>query len=68
MYYSVRKIKEQLPDTARVYSGHTYYHKPGKNIAFLKENNIYFLIDEREKFVDFRMRKGQTNHFDFKNS
>lgn len=68
LYYSVRKIREQLPDTTRVYSGHTYYHKPGKDIAFLKENNIYFLIDEREKFVDFRMRKGQTNHFDFINS
>lgn len=65
LYYSVKKIKEQLSNTIRVYPGHTYYYKPGKDIAFLKENNIYFLIDEREKFVDFRMRKGQTNQFNF---
>lgn len=68
LYYSVRKIRNQLPDNVKVYSGHTYFHKPGKELAFLKENNIYFLIDDKEKFVDFRMRKGQSNHFDFINS
>ena len=68
LYYSVRRIKQQVPDYVKVYSGHTYYHKPGKEMAFLKENNIYFLIDEKEKFIEFRMRKGQSNHFDFINS
>lgn len=68
LYYSIKRIREQLPDTVRVYPGHTYYHKPGKEIAFLKENNIYFLIDERKKFVDFRMRKGQNNQYNFINS
>lgn len=65
LYYSVRRIREQILDTVRVYPGHTYYYRPGKEIAFLKENNIYFLIDEKEKFVQFRMRKGQSNHFNF---
>lgn len=66
MYHSVRRIREQVPDSVSVYSGHTYYYKPGKKISFLKENNIYFLIDEEEKFIEFRMRKEQNNHLDFR--
>lgn len=65
MYYSIKRIREQISDTVKVYPGHTYYYSPGKEMSFLKENNIYFLIDEKEKFVEFRMRKGQSNHFNF---
>lgn len=65
LYYSIRRIREQISDIVKVYPGHTYYYRPGKEIAFLKENNIYFLIDEKEKFVQFRMRKGQNNQFNF---
>ena len=65
MYYSIKRIREQISDTVKVYPGHTYYYSPGKEMSFLKENNIYFLIDEKEKFVEFRMRKEQSNHFNF---
>ena len=65
MFHSVVKVKRQVSDSILVYPGHTYAAEPGQSIAYLKKNNIYFNIDDEKFFVDFRMRKNQTNLFDF---
>ncbi len=66
MYCSILRIKKQVGDSVLVYAGHTYHYLPGKPISFLKENNIYFLIENKEEFIEFRMRKDQKHLLDFK--
>jgi len=68
MFHSIEKIKRQVADSVLVYSGHTLGlgAEPGQSIAYLKKHNIYFNIDDEEFFVDFRMRKGQENLYDFR--
>ena len=66
MFHSIAKIKHQVPDSVLVYSGHTYNEESGQSLAYLKKNNIYFNIPDKESFVEFRMRKKQTNLFTFK--
>lgn len=65
MFHSISKIKELVDDSVLVYPGHTYTTPPGKSLSYLKYNNIYFAIEEEEKFVGFRMRKSQSGLFDF---
>lgn len=65
MFDSINRIKHSIKDNIAVYPGHTYTIDVGKTIGFLKENNIYFMIDNRRMFIDFRMRKGQTNLYNF---
>jgi len=66
MYYSVCKIKNHVNDSTQVYPGHTYEALPGMAISYLKDNNIYYIIEDKDEFIEFRTRKNQTNLFDFK--
>lgn len=66
MFNSIARIKEEVSDSARVYPGHTYKALPGKPISYLRHNNIYFILEDEKKFIEFRTRKNQTNLFDFK--
>lgn len=66
MYNSIQRIKIYVNDNINVYPGHTYYAEPGKTISYVKNNNIYFVIENKESFISFRMRKQQFNLFDFK--
>jgi len=68
MFHSVGKIKQQVEDSVLVYSGHTLGLgiEPGQSISYLKTNNIYFNIDDEDFFVEFRMRKGQENLYNFR--
>lgn len=65
LYESLKKIKENVDDNVRVYPGHNYSELPGKTLKYLKNNNIYFMIEKKEEFIDFRMRKNQKGCFDF---
>jgi hydroxyacylglutathione hydrolase len=65
MFHSIAKIKQLVDDSVLVYPGHTYNTLPGKSLSYLKNNNIYFVIEEEKKFVAFRMRKNQNKLFDF---
>ena len=65
MFHSIARIKEQVDDSVLVYPGHTYKMQPGMAISTLKQNNIYFLIEDDKTFVKFRMRKNQKNLFNF---
>lgn len=65
MYHSIARLKQQVGDSVLVYSGHTYNIQPGKSMSYLKQNNIYLIIEEEKQFVEFRMRKNQKNLFHF---
>ena len=65
MFHSIAKIKKNISDAVSVYSGHTYSIQQGKSVSYLKKNNIYFLIECENQFIDFRMRKNQKSLFNF---
>ncbi|WP_136667791.1 MBL fold metallo-hydrolase [Flavobacterium sp. H122] len=65
MYDSVQFIKKHIPKKTLFWPGHSFGQSPGKNLDFLLMNNIYFQLDNREHFVNFRMRKNSPNPFKF---
>lgn len=65
MFHSIVRLKQQVDDAVLVYSGHTYSIHPGQSMSYLKQNNIYFNIEQEKEFVEFRMRKNQKNLFNF---
>jgi glyoxylase-like metal-dependent hydrolase (beta-lactamase superfamily II) len=66
MFESIQLIKNALPDSTRIYPGHSYGLLPGHTIGELMEKNIYFQLNQKEQFVNFRMRGNQKRLFDFK--
>jgi hydroxyacylglutathione hydrolase len=65
MFNSIQMIKKMVAPDVRVYPGHSFGKEPGNTIRYLAKENIYFLIDRKEMFVNFRTRKGQKNLFGF---
>ncbi len=66
IFESIQYIKTILNPKVQVYPAHSYGKKPGYPLSYLMENNIYFLIDKKDIFISFRMRKNQKNLFEFK--
>lgn len=66
MFDSIQRLKQIIPEITEIYPGHCYVALPGKTMKYLYENNIYFMLDEKESFVNFRMRKNQKDLFNFK--
>jgi hydroxyacylglutathione hydrolase len=65
MFDSVQYIKNYVPEHVLFWPGHSFGQQPGKSLKYLLKNNMYFQLDKREHFVDFRMRKKQPNPFNF---
>lgn len=65
MFQSIQRIKNTVGMAVKVYPAHTYGALPGCPMEYVRHNNIYFNF-ERRQFVEFRMRKNQTNLFNFK--
>ncbi len=65
MFKSIQRIKAEMSPHIRVYPGHSYGKLPGQTIEYLFKNNIYFQIEKKEHFVNFRMRENQKNLFQF---
>lgn len=65
MYDSVQFIKNHINKNTLFWPGHSFGQSPGKSLDFLLINNIYFQLDKREHFVNFRMRKNGPNLFKF---
>ncbi len=59
MYDSIQKIKEVVPSSAYVFPGHSFGKEPGVKFTEICKNNLYFNIEDKQKFVDFRMRSQQ---------
>lgn len=66
MFESIQKIKKNVEPHIRIYPGHSFGKNPGYPLSYLLKNNIYFVIDVKEHFIKFRMRKNQKNLFNFK--
>ena len=66
IFESIQYIKNTLNPRVLVYPAHSYGKQPGYPLSYLMENNIYFLIDKKDMFISFRMRKNQKNLFEFK--
>ncbi len=64
MYQSFQKIKARVENDVKIYPAHTYNILPGQTFKSVKQNNVYFCLEE-EQFVAFRMRKNQKNLFSF---
>ena len=65
MFHSISKIKQKVDDEVLVYSGHTYSTPSGQTLSYLKQNNIYFIIEDEEQFIAFRNRENQKNLYNF---
>lgn len=66
MFESVQRIKNTVSHYISIYPGHSFGIEPGRTLGYLIKENIYFQIDNKRYFVNFRMRKNQPNIFDFK--
>lgn len=66
MYESIQKIKARVPEDVRVYPGHSYGKGTGKTIKQLSKENIYFMMNDKDIFIKFRMRRKQKGIFNFK--
>lgn len=58
MYDSVQRIKAYPSETV-IYPGHSFGIAPGQTLDYLLQNNIYFVIQVKDTFVQFRMREKQ---------
>jgi len=59
MFESIQMVKNMVHPNTLVYPGHSYGKEPGCSLSLLMDENIYFLIEKRGIFVNFRMRKNQ---------
>ncbi|HEY6872558.1 MAG TPA: MBL fold metallo-hydrolase [Geobacteraceae bacterium] len=66
MFESIMMLKRTVAPQVRVFPGHSYGKAPGCEFGLLTKENIYFQIDTKDIFIDFRMRKGQKNLSAFK--
>ncbi|MGL4106762.1 MBL fold metallo-hydrolase [Clostridium sp. LP20] len=65
MYNSLNKIRTYVDENILVYPGHCYYESYGYPLKKINKDNIYFLIDNEQEFIKFRMRKNQKKLLDF---
>ena len=66
MFSSLNLLKEKITASTKIYPGHSFGKAPAKPFSYLLKNNIYLQFKECDKFIGYRMRKGQRGWFDFK--
>lgn len=59
MFDSIQMIKKTVHPDTLVFPAHSYGREPGYPLSFLLEENIYFVMENRDMFISFRMRKNQ---------
>lgn len=65
MFDSIQMLKKHVSPEVYVYPAHSFGKPPGHKLRDVMKENIYFLIEKKSLFVDFRMRKSFRNYFDF---
>lgn len=60
MFDSLAKIKRFVSSDTLIYPGHAFSMDVGAPYEKVYENNIYMQLLDREKFIQFRMRKNKT--------
>ena len=66
LFDSIQFLKQYLPASTIFWPGHSFGDTPGKELNFLLKNNIYFQLDDRSQFIEFRMRKNSFDPVAFK--
>jgi glyoxylase-like metal-dependent hydrolase (beta-lactamase superfamily II) len=66
MYDSFKHLKAIIRKDTFIYPGHCYGTYPGQPFEFVLRDNIYFNIEDRKKFIDFRLNGPKKNIFNFK--
>lgn len=65
MFDTLQMIKTRISLDTLIYPGHSYGQPVGKAFKFLDLHNVYLLINNRNDFIEFRMRPNQKKLFDF---
>lgn len=65
LYNSVQLIKNTIDKDVLVFPGHCYLTALGIPLSSVSSKNIYFSFKNKEQFIKFRMRKGQTSLLKF---
>lgn len=65
MFESIQMIKTVIDPDVHIYPGHSFGKEPGQSLKYLKDENIYFQISEREHFINWRMRRNFFDAFNF---
>lgn len=66
MFESIQYLKTNIPENTKIYPGHCYGMPPGQFLYNLINNNIYFWIHDKNKFIDFLLNLDNKKIFDFK--
>jgi hydroxyacylglutathione hydrolase len=66
MFDTLQMLKKRIPNGTIIYPGHSYGQPVGKPFHYLLKNNIYLCLEDKNDFIDFRMRPNQRNLFNFK--
>ncbi|KIO77390.1 hypothetical protein TH53_09685 [Pedobacter lusitanus] len=61
LFDSVQFFKRYFPKKMLIWPGHSFGYTPGRDLDFLMTNNLYFQIDDKTLFADFRMRKNRPS-------
>lgn len=56
MFDSIQKIKRLINKDTIILPSHAFSVPPGQTYEYVRKNNLYLNIDDRETFVSFRMR------------
>jgi hydroxyacylglutathione hydrolase len=65
LFHSLQRLKTDVSPATKIFPAHSYGREPGANLSYVLKYNPYLQFDEEEKFVAYRMRKGQTGLFNF---
>ncbi len=65
MFESIQKVK-MIDPGVHVFPGHSFGKKPGRTLGQIMKENIYFQIDVKKHFINFRMRRSCNNFFVFR--
>ena len=60
MFESLVKLKKIVNNDMRIYPGHSFLLPIGKRYEEVYESNLYLQLTDKEKFVEFRMRKNRN--------
>lgn len=66
MFDSIQNIKSIISSNTLICPGHCFGEPLCQRFQSVYEKNIYLHFDDRKKFIDFRMRSGQSGLFSFK--
>ena len=57
MFFSINRIKKTVSDKVKVFPAHRFGAPVGQSMLYVRKNNIYFIFDNVDQFVLFRMRE-----------